>query len=483
MMRRAGLLVAVVLLATACGVDKPKASVPVSPSPSPSASPSPTTPAPSPTPAASPGGAASASAAPATSADWPMYHANLAHSGVATAPPSGSGAGPVATWTSPGLDGDDHGEPLVVGGKVIAATENDSVYAFAATDGHQLWKAHLGSPVSAGSLPCGDITPVSGITSTPVADPAAGLVYVLAFVSGPTHTLFALHLSDGSVAWSRPADAPGLSPKTQQQRAALTLSAGMVLIAYGGLYGDCGTYHGAVVGIPASGSGAMTSYVVPSQNEAGIWGPSGPTVDSSGTIFVTTGNSSSSGTFDQGNAVLRLGPGLQLQSSFAPANWVALNRSDGDLGTEGPTLLAGGRLLQVGKAGVGYVVDAANLGGVGGQVASASICPSAYGGTAYVAPVAFVGCTNQLAAVTVPASGAPQVTWRASGFDAGPPIVAMGAVWTLDMSGALVELDPATGAVRHRVGTPAVAHFASPSASGNLILVPGLRAVQAFRVG
>ena len=42
------------------------------------------------------------------------------------------------------------------------------------TRGALLWARHLATPVPASSLPCGDIAPTVGITSTPVIDPARG---------------------------------------------------------------------------------------------------------------------------------------------------------------------------------------------------------------------------------------------------------------------------------------------------------------------
>jgi outer membrane protein assembly factor BamB len=412
-------------------------------------------------------------------ADWPVYHGDVAHSGVA----SGAGIGfPAAAWTSPALDADDHGEPIIAGGRVIAATENNTVYAFSAAGGHQLWSTHLATPESSSRLPCGDISPVSGVTGAPVADEATGMVYVLAFLNSGTHELYALNLSSGSVAWSKAADAPGLNPLTEQQRSALVVANGMVYIAYGGLYGDCGSYHGAVVGIPASGSGSTISYVVPSQNQAGIWAPPGPSVDAAGNLFVATGNSSSSGAFDDANAVIRLTPTLQAVSSFAPANWESLNRADADLGSQSPVLLQGGYVFQAGKAGVGYVLSAASLGGVGGEVSSAQVCGGgAYSGTAYVAPTVYVACTSGVTAVTVSGSGAVSVLWHSSGFDAGAPIVADAMIWALDLSNnTLVELNPSSGATLASAPAPALPHFANPSVSGGLIFVAGLRSVEAF---
>ena len=369
----------------------------------------------------------------------------------------------------------------MVGGKVIAATANNTVYAFSPADGHQLWSTHLATPEQSASLPCGDISPVTGIISTPVADPGAGLVYVLGFPRGGPHTLYALALADGRLAWSRPADPPGLSPLTEQQRAGLVVANGMVYIAYGGLYGDCGSYHGAVVGIPESGTGAMVSYVVPSGNEAGIWGPSSLVADGSGNLWVATGNSASSGSFDYANAVIRLSASLQSQAYFAPSDWAALNGRDADLGSEGPVLLQGGDVFQIGKTGAGYLLNGANLGGVGGQRATLGVCNSAFGGTAYQAPTVYVACTSGVVAVSVTA-GAMKIAWKAAGFEAGPPILAQGSLWVLNLSSnSLVQLDPATGATRHTVGTPALPHFATPAATGSLIIVAGLRSLQAFR--
>ena len=71
---------------------------------------------------------------------------------------------------SPGprpLDGAVYGQPLVVGGDVIAATENDSVYAISRATGKTVWRAHVGTPVPQSALHgCGDIFPL-GITGTP----------------------------------------------------------------------------------------------------------------------------------------------------------------------------------------------------------------------------------------------------------------------------------------------------------------------------
>src|SRR5207302_1373980 len=66
-------------------------------------------------------------------------------------------------------------------------------------------------------------------------------------------------------------------------------------------------------------------------------------------------------------------------------------------------------------------------------------------------------------------------------FWATPPIVAGGAVWTLDTGGSgLYAFDLATGAVRYQSGAIGVNHFASPSESANTIFVPGSNQLLTF---
>jgi len=377
-------------------------------------------------------------------------------------------------WSAP-VDGAVYAEPLVVGSRVIVATENDSVYALDAATGRRAWAVHLGTPVSGGSLPCGDIDP-SGITSTPVADARSGVIYAVMFRSGFTHVLVALGLSSGAVRWERPIDPPGESPQTEQQRAALALSGGRVYVSYGGLYGDCGRYHGWVLGAPASGpTGPLVSYRVPSDNEGAIWAPSGPAVDSAGNVYVATGNGNSS-SFDYGNAVIRLTPELRQVSFFAPPNAGALNVTDQDLGSTGPLLLPGSRLFIIGKSGVAYLLNAADLGGIANGLDSIMLAP-AFGGDAYAGGTIYVPTVVGIVAVALSGNGM-QVVWRQSAATL-PPIVAGPAVWA--MSGdVLYQLDAHTGSVRYSASVGQTAHFATPAAAGGRIFVAAGGRIQAF---
>jgi outer membrane protein assembly factor BamB len=425
---------------------------------------------------------ASSSAEPApvsparASANWRTYHRNLSRTGL---DPSSPRLGRVRrAWTRE-VDGQVYAEPLIIAGRVIVATEANSVYALNARSGGVLWRARLGQPVDGSTLPCGNIDP-SGITGTPAIDAAGQTVYVVAFLAPARHELFALNAATGAVRWRRAIDAPGADPQVHQQRAALALSRGRVYIAYGGLFGDCGDYHGWVVSAPAGNpGGALQSFQVPTQREGAIWAPSGPAVNRSGNLFVATGNGSSTSSFDFGNSVIRLTPSLRRSAFWAARNATALNATDTDLGSTGPLLLPGGRVFVIGKEGVAYLLNAGRLGGIGGQIRSRSVCDGAFGGSAYAAGIVYAPCTGGLVALR---ARTLLTAWRGPGFRAGPPIVAGGAVWTVDLDGGtLYALDARTGRVRLRTGIGDPAQFTTPTAADGSIYVGGGAQVIALR--
>ena len=404
---------------------------------------------------------------------WPTYHANLARTAAVASGPSPASVRLV--WSTP-VDGAVYAEPVVAAGRVVVATENDSLYAFD-TSGRMRWHVKLGSPVAGGDLPCGDIDP-SGITGTPAID--AGVVYAVTLEPPAHHMLVAVDLATGAVRWRRAVDPPGADASVEQQRAALAVANGRVYVAYGGLFGDCGNYNGWVVGVSAAHpAAALSAYRVPSAREAGIWAPSGPAVDARGSLYVSTGNGVSS-SFDFGNAVIRLSPTLARQDFFAPPNAAQLNGTDGDLGSTGPLLLPGDRVAVVGKNGIGYIASTTHLGGVGGQLQSRSLCggEGAFGGLAYANGDVYVPCTNGLVALRASDLGP---LWSGPSFTAGAPIVAGAAVWVVDTdSGTLYALDARTGTVRFHARIGDTAHFATPAAAGGRIYVAAGHHLLAF---
>lgn len=387
-------------------------------------------------------------------------------------------------WKTP-LDGAVFASPLIVAGHVIAATENNTVYSLDLFTGAVVWRAHLGEPVVASSLPCGNIGPVTGITGTPAADLATNRVYAVAFLRGAHHMLFALSLTDGSVAWERQVDPAGSTPAVQQQRGALAIGSGYVYVPFGGLYGDCGIYHGYVVGVAMDRSAAV-AYQVPAGPGAGIWSPMGPTVGSDGSVFVTTGNTTS-GSAGYSNSVIQLSPDLQsVRSYFTPSNSAALNASDTDLGSVGAAVLGGGQVgglvVAIGKEGVAYVLRAGALGGVGGQLVRRKVCSGAWGGSAWSGSTVYMPCAEGVVALSVSA-GSIDVTWSAGAVSTGSPIVAAGAVWAIDQSSAtLFALDPASGQVRYRTGLGTSQHFSTPAATDGFVIAPAGSSVVAVSV-
>jgi outer membrane protein assembly factor BamB len=382
-------------------------------------------------------------------------------------------------WTA-SLGGAVYGQPLVVGTTVIAATEqNDAVYALNLTTGAVLWRTLVGTAEPVSAQPCGDLNPL-GITSTGVYDPQSNLAYFVAQSGTSEHVLVGLNPATGAVVVRQDVPSPDHQAFYDQQRGALALEDGYVYVVFGGHYGDCGPYTGSVVGMPASGHGPIYSYRVPTAAQGGIWAAGGPVIAPDGTIYVSTGNGApTQGPYDGSDSVTALTPQLQQVGIFAPADWRALSADDLDLGSMSPALLADGQLLQVGKSGTGYLLDAGHLGGVGGQVAAAPVC-AAYGGAAVSGSVVYVPCLTGLAAVDT-ADSAVHVVWRGPAGVWGSPVLGGGAVWVASPdSGILYELSPATGQVEQRItvggGLP---HFVSPSLSGSLVLVGTLTGVTA----
>ena len=108
----------------------------------------------------------------ATVSDWTTFDQNGLRTGVDASGNSFSPATPA--WTSPTLDGQLYGQPLVYSGRVYAATENDTVYALAADTGPVLWSNHLATPFTRPPSPaCAATSPPRWASpGTPVIDPA-----------------------------------------------------------------------------------------------------------------------------------------------------------------------------------------------------------------------------------------------------------------------------------------------------------------------
>ncbi len=436
------------------------------------------------TPAAGRPAASGPAASPATSAapatNWLQYHANAARTGAVPGLPA---AGRLSLAWSRRLDGAVYGQPLVIGGTVIAATEADEVYGLDLATGAVRWRTTVGRPAAAGEQPCGDISPL-GITSTPVYDPQTRLVYVVAQDGRSGHVMAGLQVAGGHVRVRMTVPSPDHEPLYDQQRGALALSGGHIYVAFGGHDGDCGPYRGAVVAMPASGHGPIWHYLVPTGRQGGIWASGGPVAGPGGRIYISTGNGAvASKRYDGSDSVTALTAALKPLGSFAPADWRTLSAADEDLGSMSPALLGDGRILQVGKSAIGYLLNAAQLGGVGGQIAQGRVC-AAYGGAAVSGETVYVPCMTGLAAVDT-AGNRVRVTWRGPAGVWGSPVIGGGAVWVASPdTGVLYELAPRTGRVREQITVASqLPHFVSPALSGGLVLLGTMTGITALSGG
>jgi hypothetical protein len=277
-------------------------------------------------------------------------------------------------------------------GVLFVVTESDTVSAIDAATGNTLWQRSLGTPVPLAALPCGDIDPL-GITGTPVIDPMTGALYLDAVSSDRgvmRHLIYALSLQNGATLPGWPVDvAAALAAqgrhfiaRDQNQRGALALLDGRVYVAYGGHFGDCGDYHGWVVGVNLRNPRDIVSWRTRARG-GGIWGQGGVASDGR-SLFVATGNTIGARRWGDGEAVIRLVPDLRHSDRprdfFTPADWRTLDARDLDLGGTNPLPLsvpsgAGEQalLLALGKDGRAYLLARRDLGGIGGSLAAATV--------------------------------------------------------------------------------------------------------------
>ena len=278
------------------------------------------------------------------------------------------------------VDGQVYAQPLYVenmsiaGGThnvVFVCTENNSVYALDAdTAGITYWQINLGTPFTS---VCGDLTPVVGITGTPVIDLRSGTLYVdTKLAAGPAHKLHGLDLTTGSEKFGGPVTiaASSFSADVQEQRPGLLLLNGIVYVAYGS-HCDQGSYHGFVLGYNATNLTQQVAAfnVSPGGSEAAVWsGGMAPAADTNGNIYIMTGNGTFDGASNFGECMVKLNGSLVVQDYATPADWMNLNNGDTDLGSGGPVLLPTHYLVGIGKDGILYLADINNMGHVGNFV-------------------------------------------------------------------------------------------------------------------
>ena len=286
------------------------------------------------------------------------------------------------TWASPLFLANGPGGK----GLFFAVTNGNDVFALDETTGATVWTKNIGTAPAQSGQSCGDISPI-GIISTPVIDEKARTIYVAGAIGDATaitaHQIHALSVDDGSERAGWPVDVSSISSggvtftaSPQNQRSALSLVNGILYVAYGGHNGDCGNYRGWVMAVDTANPANRGGFVTGGTRGEGIWAAGGMASDGNG-VFVPTGNNlAGAATHADSEEIVRLtGLGAvdrtTTASVFYPASWQSMDSMDADMTSSSPVYLASPSpmVAAVSKDGHFYLLDAKNLGGMGGELA------------------------------------------------------------------------------------------------------------------
>jgi hypothetical protein len=314
------------------------------------------------------------------------------------------------------VDGKVDAEPLylanvTVGGQMhnllYVATEHDSVYAFDADSGTQIWETSIvgSGETTSDNHHCSQIIPEIGITSTPVIDRKQGTngtiftVGMTKDASGKYHQrLHALDITTGAEISGSPTEItgsyPGTGDNTQSgnvifdpsqyaERAALLLLNGNIYTGWTS-HCDLGLYTGWVMAYSESTlQQTQLLNLTPNGHEGSIWmSGDGMAADSQGNIYLLDANGAFDTTLDAngfptkgdyGNAMVKLSTNgkLAVADYFEMYNTESESNEDLDLGSGGEMLLpdqtdANGvvhhLIVGAGKDRNIYLADRDNLG-------------------------------------------------------------------------------------------------------------------------
>jgi hypothetical protein len=457
------------------------------------------------------------------------------------------------TFASATVTGNVYAQPLYLAGsgstpdQVIVATESDNVYGFNASTGAKLWTKSVGTAVASSALPCGQINPL-GVTGTPVIDGTNRIVYLDAVTTDTTatakHMVHALNADTGAEESGWPVDlnATAKSGSTtfqstlQNQRSALTLLGGKVFIPFAGHIGDCGGYHGWMVGVTPSGTvSAWATRAI----AGGIWGSTGAASDGT-SLFFGTGNSkssasagpnSSSGDSDMNNwgdsetifkfPTTLVPPVMTVPGTttdyFVPKpgtniGWIYMDDRDQDIAGTSPILVnvpgatPSALVVALGKDLNAYLLDRANLGGMttplaktqvsNGAIISAAAAYTTSKGTYVVFRGSGSNCpggTGGLVALKIGAANPPAIStaWCGGPSGAGSPAVSQTdssgsntIVWAVGSDNKLHGVDGDTGTSVFAGGSTAMSAVQSiqtPIVANGRIFVASNSQVYAFK--
>jgi outer membrane protein assembly factor BamB len=433
-----------------------------------------------------------------------------------------------------------HAQPLYLVGSgsvsdlVIVGTNQTHVIAFDAASGAKVWDQTLGTPVPSTNLACaGNINPY-GIAGTPVIDEATRTIYVNTMTLNGSTVQHMVHALDANTGMERTGGWPvdlnskatsggqTFSSPLQNQRGALALLGGRVLVPFGGHIGDCGDYRGWVVSISATDPTSVTAFATRVLG-GGIWAPSGVATDGTSAYFAT-GNtmaavnnpSSHPGMYGDGETVLKLPPDMSRTMAtteyFVPTNWSTMDDGDADIGGTGPLLVdvpgatPSKLIVQLGKDRKAYLIDRDAMGGqsaplsaptvAGGAIINAAVSYRTAMGTYVVFRGGGSGCPSGSGSMTalrisVDSPPAASVVWCAGATSNKSPAVTMTdangtdtLVWIIGNDNKLHAYDGDTGAEVLAATTDTMAAsspFVTPIVSGGRIFVAANTQTYAFK--
>jgi PQQ-like domain len=251
-----------------------------------------------------------------------------------------------------------------IGGKtrsvIYQATMGNTIYAWDADTGQNLWQRNLGTPINGSKqIDSYQINVKWGILSTPVIDRAAGVLYACAWISPDKtgnwqtgqHFVAAVDLVTGQLRRDKPLLSlegasfdPGFGLPTQKfvsferkQRAALALVKGGLLVSFGTIQETAKSARGWVIAVDtASWVIAATWCSTGRASGGGIWmSGGGPAIQKDGSIWLVTGNGDFDGEVDFGESVVRLGytpPSGTAKGSLKVTGWWTPWTDDGRTG-------------------------------------------------------------------------------------------------------------------------------------------------------
>jgi hypothetical protein len=295
------------------------------------------------------------------------------------------------------ISGNVYMQPLFVengpGGQamIIVGTNSNNMYALNATTGAVIWQINVGTPGT--GLPCGNVVP-EGILGTPVVDLSTRSLYFNALTLPSAgvfrQMIYSVNVDTGATNAGWPVSVEGLASNggggitftsnVQGERGAAVIVGNRVYFPYGGRFGDCGTYHGWIVGVNMSNPADVLGWATAARG-GGAWSPGGLSSDGV-TPFMATGNTFSAVGWQGGEAIIRLQPGPIFSNNttdyWAPTNWASLDGSDTDLGGTGALLVdvpgatPSQLVVAFGKDRNAYLLNRNNLGGIAAPLAQAN---------------------------------------------------------------------------------------------------------------